>query len=95
MGILKVPRILSWAGKVPTGYYAPTGIPCLGRRVTAGDAQQKKKKKVVQEPCIKEKIKFHDLSSCCCAMSKEHYYALWAYFKQNQTCYELKLLDPV
>ena len=44
MGILKVPRILSWAGKVPTGYYAPTGIPCLGRRVTVSAAHKKKKK---------------------------------------------------
>ena len=44
MGILKNPRVLVWVGKVPKGYYALAGAPCLGRRETAGAAHKKKKK---------------------------------------------------
>ena len=33
------------AGNVLRDYYALAGIPCLGRRVTAGAAHNKKKKK--------------------------------------------------
>ena len=36
----KVPESSSRLGKSQMGYYALAGIPCLGRHVTAGDAQQ-------------------------------------------------------